>query len=218
MKSGPIFGRTVTEVCYIHQYGWYCMQSLTAEETCQILLEKMLGYVSSVSKVDSLFSSSAMPSVESYWQRRERTAAVYCVICTFPWVFCCVFRFLVFLPSNQQALHMDSILRGLTWRMSTCPACGNIHLTWFICKSSARCSSQSWTLNMASISSNQTIYTHSKRNMYVLRLIPHILHSTDTDNTRMMNSRRTWFRCLWQTQDLVLSRQCSSAIIFVVWK
>ncbi|GAT23961.1 hypothetical protein RIB2604_01711040 [Aspergillus luchuensis] len=84
MKSGPIFGRTVTEVCYIHQYGWYCMQSLTAEETCQILLEKMLGYVSSVSKVDSLFSSSAMPSVESYWQRRERTAAVYCVICTFP--------------------------------------------------------------------------------------------------------------------------------------
>ncbi|OJI85733.1 hypothetical protein ASPTUDRAFT_119664 [Aspergillus tubingensis CBS 134.48] len=56
-------------------------------ETCQILLEQMLGYVSSVSNVDSLFSSSAMPSVESYWQRRERTAAVYCVICTFPFAY-----------------------------------------------------------------------------------------------------------------------------------
>ncbi|RAH52219.1 terpenoid synthase [Aspergillus piperis CBS 112811] len=56
-------------------------------ETCQILLEKMLGYVSSVSNVDSLFSSSSMPLVESYWQRRERTAAVYCVICTCPFAY-----------------------------------------------------------------------------------------------------------------------------------
>lgn len=173
-KLEHTFAKTVTEVYYIYQYIWRCMQSLTIEETCQILLEQMLGYVSSVSNVDSLFSSSAMPSVESYWQRRERTAAVYCVICTFPWVFCCVLRFLIFLPSNQQALHMDSILRELTWRMSICLACGNIHLTWLTCKSSTQCSSHSWTLTTASISSDQTIYTHSKRNMYVMRPIPHL--------------------------------------------
>ncbi|PWY68230.1 terpenoid synthase [Aspergillus eucalypticola CBS 122712] len=70
---------------YAEEYDFRTVtESLAVEEICQILLEQMLGYVSSVSNVDSLFSSSAMPSVRSYWQRRERTAAVYCVICTFP--------------------------------------------------------------------------------------------------------------------------------------
>ncbi|KAL2867731.1 terpene synthase family protein [Aspergillus lucknowensis] len=59
-------------------------------ETRQILLDRMLAYVASVSNVDSLYLGNELPSLEAYWRRRELTAAAYCVIATIP--FACGFN------------------------------------------------------------------------------------------------------------------------------
>ena len=45
----------------------------------------MLDYVASVDSVDTICQEDQIPSLEVYWQRRERTAAVYPVIGTIPY-------------------------------------------------------------------------------------------------------------------------------------
>jgi hypothetical protein len=52
-----------------------------------VLHDEMLRYVGSLNNVDSIFRDNELPSVEEYWDRREATAAVYCVIATVPYVF-----------------------------------------------------------------------------------------------------------------------------------
>ncbi|KKK13111.1 hypothetical protein ARAM_006753 [Aspergillus rambellii] len=54
---------------------------------CQLLLDRMLEYVGSVDTIDSLFSDGKIPNLETYWKRREHTAAVHCVIATIPFAY-----------------------------------------------------------------------------------------------------------------------------------
>ncbi|OOF91999.1 hypothetical protein ASPCADRAFT_399843 [Aspergillus carbonarius ITEM 5010] len=53
----------------------------------EILLQQMLDYVASVDSVDTICQEDQIPSLEVYWQRRERTAAVYPVIGTIPFIY-----------------------------------------------------------------------------------------------------------------------------------
>jgi hypothetical protein len=45
----------------------------------------MIRYVGSLNNVDSIFRDNDLPSVEEYWNRREATAGVYCVVATIPY-------------------------------------------------------------------------------------------------------------------------------------
>ena len=55
--------------------------------TREILLQQMLDYVASVDSVDTICRDNQIPSLETYWQRRELTAAVYPVIGTIPYAY-----------------------------------------------------------------------------------------------------------------------------------
>ncbi|OGE47635.1 hypothetical protein PENARI_c039G03306 [Penicillium arizonense] len=54
-------------------------------ETREILCDEMLRYVGSLNNVDSIFDDCCIPSLEQYWDRREATAAAYCVVATIPY-------------------------------------------------------------------------------------------------------------------------------------
>ncbi|KAJ5671880.1 hypothetical protein N7507_001007 [Penicillium longicatenatum] len=58
-----------------------------SKETREILCDEMLRYVGSLNNVDSIFENSHIPSIQHYWDRREATAAVYCVIATIPFIY-----------------------------------------------------------------------------------------------------------------------------------
>lgn len=53
--------------------------------TREVLCDEMLRYVGSLNNVDSIFAVHEVPTVEQYWDRREATAAAYCVIATLPY-------------------------------------------------------------------------------------------------------------------------------------
>ncbi|KAL2864293.1 terpene synthase family protein [Aspergillus lucknowensis] len=58
-----------------------------SRETLQVLMEKKLLYVSSVDTVDVSFQGKCIPSLTQYWRRRDRTAGVYPVIATIPFIY-----------------------------------------------------------------------------------------------------------------------------------
>lgn len=55
-------------------------------DTLKVLLDQKLYYVESVDTVDTVYSENHVPSLKQYLSRRERTAGVYPVIATIPWV------------------------------------------------------------------------------------------------------------------------------------
>lgn len=55
-----------------------------ASDVCEVFLDKMVGYVTSVNTVDSIFHGEEVPSLAEYWHRRDLTAGVYPVIATLP--------------------------------------------------------------------------------------------------------------------------------------
>ncbi|EAW13942.1 terpene synthase family protein [Aspergillus clavatus NRRL 1] len=76
------------------QYALLCWDEVAAhirevcsKETCEVLLEKKLYYVSSVDTVDTICEGDQIPSLVEYWDRRERTAGVYPVIATIPFIY-----------------------------------------------------------------------------------------------------------------------------------
>ena len=54
--------------------------------TREVLCDEMIRYVGSLNNVDSIFSAYGTPTIEWYWERREATAAAYCVIAILPYV------------------------------------------------------------------------------------------------------------------------------------
>ncbi|KAL4741654.1 terpenoid synthase [Aspergillus similis] len=75
------------------QNALHCWDEIAAHlrqecsQTLMILLEQKLFYVSSVDTVDTLFRGDHVPSLTDYWRRRERTAGVYPVIATIPFIY-----------------------------------------------------------------------------------------------------------------------------------
>ncbi|GFG17844.1 (+)-germacrene D synthase [Aspergillus udagawae] len=63
------------------------IRAVCSEETCEVLLENKLFYVSSVDTVDTICHGDCIPSLAQYWSRRERTAGVYPVIATIPFIY-----------------------------------------------------------------------------------------------------------------------------------
>ncbi|KAL2833007.1 isoprenoid synthase domain-containing protein [Aspergillus cavernicola] len=63
------------------------IQEVCSKETREILCDEMLRYVGSLDNVDSIFSDHGVPSLDQYWDRREATAGVYCVIATLPFIY-----------------------------------------------------------------------------------------------------------------------------------
>ncbi|OQE06081.1 hypothetical protein PENVUL_c020G08306 [Penicillium vulpinum] len=55
--------------------------------TRKVLLEQMIFYVASVDTVDAICSGDTIPSLMQYWRRRERTAGVYPVMATIPFIY-----------------------------------------------------------------------------------------------------------------------------------
>ncbi|GAQ02980.1 hypothetical protein ALT_0301 [Aspergillus lentulus] len=72
----------------------------------EVLLESKLFYVSSVDTVDTICAEDCVPTVAQYWMRRERTAGVYPVIATIPFIYG--------VDVSKQELAGE--LMGLLWR------------------------------------------------------------------------------------------------------
>lgn len=60
--------------------------TVTKPVTRKVLLAAMIDFVASVDYVDSIYSVNEIPSLQQYWCRRDRTAGVYPVIATIPYV------------------------------------------------------------------------------------------------------------------------------------
>ncbi|CAI7656491.1 unnamed protein product [Penicillium pancosmium] len=58
-----------------------------SRSTREVLCDEMLRYVGSLNNVDSIFAVHEVPTIEQYWDRREATAAAYCVIATLPFIY-----------------------------------------------------------------------------------------------------------------------------------
>ncbi|KAM5507116.1 hypothetical protein McanMca71_002025 [Microsporum canis] len=58
-----------------------------SKDVCEVFLDKMVGYVTSVNTVDSIFHGEEVPSLAEYWHRRDLTAGVYPVIATLPFIY-----------------------------------------------------------------------------------------------------------------------------------
>ncbi|KAJ5963615.1 terpenoid synthase [Penicillium vulpinum] len=56
------------------------------DEVAEHICEQMIFYVASVDTVDAICSGDTIPSLMQYWRRRERTAGVYPVMATIPYV------------------------------------------------------------------------------------------------------------------------------------
>ncbi|KAL3477403.1 terpenoid synthase [Aspergillus californicus] len=63
------------------------IRSVCSRETCAILSEEMLKYMSAVGDANALFVNGKCPSLESYWERRDYAAGVYPGIATIPFVY-----------------------------------------------------------------------------------------------------------------------------------
>ncbi|OGM44849.1 hypothetical protein ABOM_006119 [Aspergillus bombycis] len=82
------------------------LREVCSRETLEVLLDKKLFYVSSVDTVDTIYAEDQAPSLIKYWRRRERTAGVYPVIATIPFIYG--------IDVSKQELSFD--LMRLLWR------------------------------------------------------------------------------------------------------
>ncbi|PYI35303.1 terpenoid synthase [Aspergillus indologenus CBS 114.80] len=82
------------------------IRSVRSKDTLEVLLRQKLYYVESVDTVDTVYSGNHVPSLKQYLSRRERTAGVYPVIATIP--------FIHGIDVSQQQL--DSELMQLLWK------------------------------------------------------------------------------------------------------
>ncbi|OJK00807.1 hypothetical protein ASPACDRAFT_1855353 [Aspergillus aculeatus ATCC 16872] len=75
-------------------------------DSLKVLLDQKLYYVESVDTVDTVYSGNHIPSLKQYLSRRERTAGVYPVIATIPFIYG--------IDVSQQQL--DGELMQLLWK------------------------------------------------------------------------------------------------------
>ncbi|KAL4938904.1 hypothetical protein BDV06DRAFT_225530 [Aspergillus oleicola] len=62
------------------------VRDVCSEETRELLCKEMVDYMSSVGGVNALFDGGKRPTLEEYWERRDRDAGVYPGIATIPFV------------------------------------------------------------------------------------------------------------------------------------
>ncbi|RAH78356.1 terpenoid synthase [Aspergillus japonicus CBS 114.51] len=82
------------------------IRSARSKDTLKVLLRQILYYVESVDTLDTVYSRNHVPSPKQYLSRRERTAGVYPVIATIPFIYG--------IDVSQQQL--DSELMQLLWK------------------------------------------------------------------------------------------------------
>ncbi|KAL4920040.1 terpenoid synthase [Aspergillus aurantiobrunneus] len=63
------------------------IRSVCSKDTCTILSQAMLDYMSAVGDANALFENGRLPSLEDYWARRDYAAGVYPGIATIPFIY-----------------------------------------------------------------------------------------------------------------------------------
>ncbi|RAH39862.1 terpene synthase family protein [Aspergillus brunneoviolaceus CBS 621.78] len=92
------------------------IRHVCSKATLKVLLDQKLYYVESVDTVDTVYSENHVPSLKQYLSRRERTAGVYPVIATIPFIYD--------IDVSQQQLDGESM--QLLWKRTSYLADGQI--------------------------------------------------------------------------------------------
>ncbi|KAJ5887669.1 hypothetical protein N7495_007710, partial [Penicillium taxi] len=59
---------------------------VSSRSTREVLCDEMLRYIGSLNNVDTIFAAHEIPTIEEYWERREATAAAYCLDSFMEWI------------------------------------------------------------------------------------------------------------------------------------